>query len=276
MGLGMEQGIICSRPWMMRTALFATGALLGFAMQAQRVTDSNANLWISHWGDHRIHRQWSFHTEGHWRRAEMGQGWQQLLLRPAFNFHLNDAVLLTAGYSYYGNYPYGAYPVRFRGWEHQAWEQVQLAQSIGRVRLTHRYRLEQRFIAVVVPSANDPGSGVLDRYDFQSRLRYRIWATVPLGSKEPGPGGFSLNAYDEVFIGFGASDRIDFVQQNRISLLLGHQLSRSCTMLGGYLFQNIQRPGAAAGADLMELNSTIHVAFVCNLDLRRPSAPSVD
>lgn len=247
--------------------------LLAFVLSTdalgQRVTDHNTNLWISHWGDHRIANRWSFHTEGHWRRADLGATWQQLLLRPAVNFHLGDAVMLTAGYSFYNNYSYGAHPAPYRTWEHQAWEQLQLSQSIGRLRVHHRYRIEQRSIAIVTPDPSNPSKGRLDRYTYQNRFRYRVWATLPLGSKSAQPGRFSLNLYDEVFLNFGSSDRIDFIQQNRISALLGYRLNASTNLLLGYLLQNIQRPGAAQGTDLMEVNSTVHLAVVINLDLRR-------
>lgn len=71
--------------------------------QAPRATDPNGNLWVSQWGDHRFHERWSIHTEAHWRRADLGMNWQQLLVRPAINFHLNDQVMFK-GYSYYFNY----------------------------------------------------------------------------------------------------------------------------------------------------------------------------
>jgi len=35
------------------------------------------------------------------------------------------------------------------------------------------------------------------------------------------------------------------------------------------MLQNLQRPGAASGADLMEVNSTMHLVLVYNLDLRK-------
>lgn len=44
-------------------------------------------------------------------------------------------------------------------------------------------------------------------------------------------------------------------------------------MLLRYLYQTIQHPAAANGADLMELNSTIHLALVYNMDLRKPKLP---
>lgn len=241
----------------------------GLAASAQRVTSPNGNLWLSHWGDHRLAARWSVHTEGHWRRAGLGEHAQQLLLRPAVNFHLHDQVLLTQGYSYYENYSYGTYPIRFANHEHHLYQQVQLTQPIGRVGLQHRFRMEERFIARMVPSADDPNAAAFDRYVYQSRFRYRVWVTVPLNRPTAEPGAFTANLYDEVFLNFGDSERLDLIQQNRISLLLGYQVNRPVSVLLGYLYQTIQRPGAAGGADLIELNSTLHLAVVCNLDLRK-------
>lgn len=242
---------------------------------AQRVTDSQQHLWISHWGDQRISERWSFHTEGHWRRDNLGKDWQQLLLRPAINFHLNDQVLLTQGYSYYFNYAYGEHPIKYQNWEHHLFQQVQLSgQAIGRARLQHRFRMEERFIAKLVPSSDDPAQGEFEHYTYQSRFRYRVWLTVPLGHEKVEPGVFSAQFYDEVFLNFGDSQRSDYIHQNRISALLGYQVSKPFSVLAGYLYQTINRPGAVSGSDLMELNSTVHVALVCNLDLRKPKNPA--
>jgi hypothetical protein len=100
--------------------------------------------------------------------------------------------------------------------------------------------------------------------------------TLPLGNHEKvEPGVFSANFYDEVFLNFGDSQRLDHIHQNRISALLGYQVNKQLNILAGYLYQSIQRPGAAAGSDLIELNSTAHIALVYNLDLRRKEVPAV-
>jgi hypothetical protein len=244
--------------------------------EAQRVTDPNANLWISHWGDQRFSDKWSFHTEAHIRRANMGADWQQLLIRPAINYHLNDQVMFTFGYSYYYNYQYGAHPIKFPTWENHLYQQVQLGSAYGRLKVAHRFRMEERFIADQVASANDPTVGEFEQYVYQSRFRYRVWLTLPLGHEKVEPGVFSANFYDEVFLNFGDSQRLDYVNQNRISALLGYQVSKPFSILAGYLYQVIERPGAASGADLLELNSTLHVALVYNADLRKkePVAPA--
>ncbi len=259
-----------SGPSVLKVALVAALLFTMLPSHAQRVTDPNAHLWISHWGDHRFNKRWSFHTEAHWRRAEMGRIWQQLLLRPALNFHLNDQVMFTVGYSYYINYPYGDYPIEFQNWEHHLWQQVQLTQPLGRVKVQHRFRMEERSIAGMKADANDPANGVLDRYTYQSRFRYRVWLTLPLGKHDNVERGvFTANFYDEVFLNFGDSQRLDYINQNRISALLGYQVCKPLNVMAGYLYQTIQRPGAANGFDLVELNSTVHVVLVYNLDLRR-------
>lgn len=243
--------------------------------QTHRITDPNANVWLSHWGDQRFASRWSFHTEGHWRRTDLGERWQQLLLRPAINFHLNDQVLITQGYSYYDNYPYSTYPIRFQNWEHHLWQQVQLTQVIDRVRVQHRFRMEERFIARLQADIDDPSRGVFDTYGYQNRFRYRIWVTIPLGDHEKVvPGVFSANVYDEVFLNFGDPTRLDHINQNRISALLGHQVNNELSVLLGYLYQTTQRPAAANGVDLMELNSTLHLALVYNLDMRKKGSAS--
>jgi hypothetical protein len=207
------------------------------------------------------------------RRADLGKTWQQWLLRPAVNYHMNEQVVVTIGYSYYVNHPYGAYPITSSNWEHNVFEQVQLGQAFGRLKLTHRFRLEQRYLAVMKATGmNDDAE--LDRYMYQNRFRYRVGLVLPLGhNHKVEPGVFSANLYDEVFLNFGDSQRLDYIQQNRISAFLGYQVNRPLNLMLGYLLQTIQRPGAAQGADLVEMNSTIHLAIVYSLDLRKKAEP---
>ena len=276
------------RPWV-RYRIFAAvnapqslrGAICSLLMatcalgQAQRVTDRNSHLWISHLGDHKVSDRWGFHTEAHVRQAERGAMPQQLLLRPAINFHLNPEVLFTAGYSYYYNYRYGAYPIGVESWEHQAYQQMQFTARMGKVALQHRFRMEERFIAALKPDAASESGYTFDQYTYQSRFRIRLMATLPLGAYEKvEPKTWFLSAYDELFLNFGDNARLDLMNQNRISALLGYQYNKQGSVQVGYLLQTLQRPGAASGADLVEMNSTLHVILTYNLDLRKDRAPA--
>lgn len=241
---------------------------------AQRVVDRNANVWFTYFGDHRIKEHWSIHTEAHLRRSELGASAQQLLLRPAVNFHLSGDVLFTFGYSYYHNERYGAFPIPVANWENQLYQQVQLKARYGKLGVQHRFRMEERFIATLRSESGTASGYAFSGYAYQSRFRYRAAVTVPLSkSSTIEPGTWFFSAYDELFLNFGASDKLDHMQQNRISLLLGYQAWAQGSVQLGYLLQTIQRPGAAAGADLLEMNDTVHLLLSYDLDLR-PKAGS--
>lgn len=236
---------------------------------AQRVVDPNSNLWLSYLGDHRFGERWSLHTEFHIRQAEMGAMPQQLLIRPAINFHPGPDVIFTTGYSYYYNYRYGEYPIRAENWEHNVYEQMQFTARFGKVSLQNRFRLEQRFIASMRTDEGSTSGYVFDEYLYQSRFRVRLMATLPLGpGSKVEPQTWFLSAYDELFLNFGDSYQLDFMNQNRVSGLLGYQFNDEGSVAAGYLMQTIQRPGAAAGEDLVEMNSTLHLVLTYNLDLR--------
>jgi Protein of unknown function (DUF2490) len=246
-------------------------ALAGTGAVAQRVTERNSHLWISHLGDHKLTDQWGFHTEAHIRQAGLGAMPQQLLLRPAVNFSLNPEVMFSAGYSYYYNYRYGTYPIAVESWEHQAYQQMQFSSRVGKVALQHRFRMEERFIAAMKADPTAETGFAFDKYTYQSRFRIRLLATLPLGAQQKvEPKTWFLSAYDELFLNFGDNARLDGMNQNRISGLLGYQLNKPFNAQVGYLLQTLQRPGAAKGADLVEQNSTLHVILTCNLDFRKP------
>lgn len=238
--------------------------------QAQRVVDNNSNLWFSHWGDHRIAERWSLHSEFHIRRADFGATAQQLLIRPAVNYHLHEKVMLTGGYSYYENYRYGAFPIRAANWEHHGFAQVQFSSIINKVKMQHRYRWEHRRMAMLLPG-DDPEKFEFVGYSASNRFRYRLWVTMPLGKDGP----WSVNGYNEVFVSLGGTVPGDRFSQNRVSGLMGYHVSKELTLMAGYLYQYLNRPAAAMGADVIENNHTLHTVLVYNLGLRKGSAPVV-
>lgn len=250
-----------------RLLLFGILSTTTLAGVAQRVVSSNSNIWFSHWGDHYVAKKWSVHSEFHIRRAERGAIAQQLLIRPAVNFHLNEQVMFTAGYSYYENYPFGDYPIRFSNWEHHGFGQVQFDHALGKLKLWHRYRYEQRFLARV--GADPNGEEQFNGYGNSPRFRYRVWLTYPLGKG----GRFSANFYDEIFLTLGSTAPPDRLGQNRASLLLGYRPNARMNLMVGYLHQTLSRSGAALGQDLLDVNSTFHTVLIYNLDLRKKEPP---
>ena len=94
------------------------------AQPSTSVSDHNANAWGMYFGDHKVSEKWGVHLEGQWRRANVGRNWQQLLVRPGVNYHVNKNLMLTVGYGYIRNYPYGEFPALTAFPEHRIYQQA--------------------------------------------------------------------------------------------------------------------------------------------------------
>ena len=95
----------------------------------------------------------------------------------------NDNLLL--GYAYILSEPYvPATGVKRTTREHRIFQQFITRQSLQRVGLQHRYRLEQRFLET----------------GFRSRFRYFLGLNLPLNKSRMEAGALYLSAYGEMFL----------------------------------------------------------------------------
>lgn len=207
---------------------------LVFTVQAQtsRVSATNTNSWWMYFGNHQISDRWGLHAEAQFRLYDGVSDWQQLLLRTGVNYYASQ-VRYTLGYAFVRTYPYGEYPVTMAFPEHRLWEQVLLNQTVGKVKLNHRYRLEQRWIG-------NSTTGEFEDVRYENRFRYMLRASIPLsGNKETGK--FYLGLYDEVFVNAGKEVGYNFFDQNRAYAALGYQLGKIGKLEVGYLYQVVQQ-----------------------------------
>ena len=222
--------------------------------QARHVSDTDANGWYVYNGDHRLTNQWGAHTEFQWRRHNIITDPQQILFRVGANYYAGDHAMVTLGYGHIESYSGGSYSP-----EQRMYEQVQLRESVGRVGLTHRYRLEQRWSEL-------PGAS---SYLYLNRARYMVRGTVPLRGpklkvKEP-----YFAASEEIFIGFG-NNVPNIFDQNRAYAGLGYSLSREASVEAGYLYQIAQQRNGT----VFQHNHTLQIGFTYNFDFRGSRARS--
>ncbi|SIT93782.1 DUF2490 domain-containing protein [Pontibacter indicus] len=223
--------------------------------QSERVKDFNNNGWYMYFGDHKITPKWGLHTELQWRRHNVLKDPQQLLIRTGINYDLTPAAMFTLGYGYIETHPYGDYPAAGIFPEHRIYQQLQLRNSLARVGLTHRYRLEQRWIK--------PAGAETTTY--LNRARYMLKATLPLIGNSIEAGEPFLAAYDEIFIGFGHNIQRNIFDQNRAYAALGYKINDAATLELGYLNQIVQK----ASGTVFEHNHTLQLSFFYNLDFTR-------
>lgn len=209
---------------------------IAFRGLAQETGENQWGAWYMYFGTNRLSERFSIHSEAQLRLYETTNNFNQLLLRTGLNYHIKPSAIATLGYGYIAtdgtfDEPPGSPDSR----EHRIFEQFILTNSVWKIAIEHRYRLEQRFL--------DPGS------DTQHRARYRLQLTLPLSSV------FFLNFYDEVFLNL----QDEVFGQNRAYAALGLRLSPIATLQLGYLKNHF--PGAAF--------DRLQLGFFFNPDLRK-------
>ncbi|WP_299702361.1 DUF2490 domain-containing protein [uncultured Pontibacter sp.] len=220
--------------------------------QSERTKDFNNNGWYMYFGDHKLSNKWGLHTEVQWRRHNILKDPQQLLIRTGMNYDLTPSAMFTLGYGYIETHPYGDYPAPGTFPEHRIYQQLQLKNSVARVGLMHRYRLEQRWVR---PAGAESST-------YLNRARYMLKATLPLIGSTIDAGEPFLAAYDEIFVGFGNNIQRNIFDQNRAYAALGYKISDAATLELGYLNQIVQK----ANGVVFEHNHTLQVSLFYNLN----------
>lgn len=216
--------------------------------------------WYTYFGNFRIHEKWAIHFDGQARIDEgLGQA-RQILLRPGLQYVFNPKMNLTLGYAYISSYvpALDAFAP-----EHRIWEQFIYRHRNDRYDMTHRFRLEQRFVA----AKRRNGDGVVETADWQygNRIRYFNRTLFPLKAKLTSELPFYLAAQNEVFINF-ANQQINpnAFDQNRLLLAIGVVHKNRTRYEIGYMNQFLNAFNANR-----RMNHILHFSVLQNLDFRR-------
>lgn len=133
-----------------------------------------------------------------------------------YRFYKNGSVLLGTGqydtYSLGGNFklPVAANELRL-------WEQLVLTNNFLRVKIEHRYRIEQRWI----------------NGHYRDRFRYRLNSTIPLNKKTLEKDAIFASVFDEVYL----TDKATYFERNRVFAGLGYIVRHSFILQMGWLHQ---------------------------------------
>jgi hypothetical protein len=236
-------------------------AVSASAQGAERTTADQAHAWLTYAGEHPLRRgsPTALHLEAQVRRSELGMEWQQLLLRAGVTRALGNGVRAGAGYGHVTTHSYGELPSAADFPEHRLWQQLSVAHGVGRAAMSHRYRLEQRWLGVTGADAAAPERVTGWRYS--NRARYLARGTLPL-RREPG-GGPYLFAANEVFVSFGENVQMNLLDQNRLLLGVGRPLSPVLRVELGYLNQYLVK----ANGREFERNHTVQINLSSSVPL---------
>jgi hypothetical protein len=204
-----------------------SGSFTSFAQTRSNTTNTNA--WLMYFGNHKFSDRLGWHAEVQWRRHDFFSSNQQLLLRTGLDIYAGGNRF-TIGYAFVETYPYGGFAVANAFPEHRIWQQFLTTQTLGKLKLSHRFRLEQRMLG-------NAATGEFKDGRYENRMRYMAKATINITSGER---PIFLAAYDEIFINFGKDVAYNIFDQNRLYGAVGFTFSPTLKLEVGYLHQLVQ------------------------------------
>lgn len=207
-----------------------------FSQSNSILPDDYLGSWLMYFGTHHLNDKYSIHYETQLRNYELTNNFFQLLPRVGLNYKIDDNSMVTAGYAFI--------PTQTdfdEGWgnnmvtENRVWEQFILRNSIGSIKIRHRYRLEQRW----VKNGNNTS--------YKNRARYMLSFKIPLSKKEDFP--LFLSVYDEIFINISDEP----FNQNRLYTALGYQFNTNANVQLGYLKHHNTAAGVIQNLNRLQL-----------------------
>ncbi|MEZ0540721.1 DUF2490 domain-containing protein [Fibrella arboris] len=235
--------------------------------QNTRLNEHNTIGWYTATTNLQVSGRWSAHVEYQFRRDNLILDWQQSLLRTGIGYQVNERLALRVGYAWVETFPYGTEPIQAAGRqfpEHRLYQMATLSNPVGRVDISHRFMLEQRWVGRFL-KADSPRP---DETVFSNRLRYMFRVQVPLNKSVMGDKTIYAAAYNEVLLSFGKNVNENVFDQNRLGVLVGYRFNPRFRLEGGYLQQILQLPREVSGRNVFQHNSGLIVTTVINLDLR--------
>jgi len=199
--------------------------LLFFIPKASLSRDSNLGNWLIYIGNKKLDSKWNIHNEVQYRNYNAVGDLEQLLLRTGLGYNLtenNNNILIGYGYILSENY-IGETDDKISINEHRIFQQFTTKQSLWKVKLSHRYRFEQRFV----------------ESDFKMRFRYFLGLNIPLQHKEDGKNPLYISAYNEIFLNTESS----VFDRNRVYGGLGYKFSENLKLELGYMNQFFENSG---------------------------------
>jgi len=177
--------------------------------------------WFFFLNSTRFNKKWGLHLDMQVRSHDNWNGVRNILVRPGLTYYIQPNQNATAGYLIVPTLPQDGATLT----EHRLWEQYIISHKAFTGNLSHRFRLEQRFI-------EKPGDNRL----FAQRLRYFFRHIQPLKNNGFTEGPF-VALQNETFANIQNKENTNghFFDQNRAYLAAGYRFSKKFDAEAGYM-----------------------------------------
>lgn len=233
---------------MKKIVLAACFSVFASSLLAQTVNQNTG--WFMFLNSTKFNDKWGMHFDFQVRTQDSWDGVRNLLIRPGVTYYINKNSNATVGYLYTSTslqFTPAMASAKSTLTEHRIWQQyIYNHQPWKGAALSHRFRLEQRFIERQTDDL------------FSQRFRYFFRLVQPLQKQK---GAFTKGMFaalqNELFFNLQNKDQLNgsLFDQNRAYLAVGYRVSKSFDIEAGYLNQSIK------GANSNTVNNVAQLAL---------------
>lgn len=216
----------------MRFAFSLLAALFLITASSTAQTVNQNSGWLFLLNNTKISDKWGAYVDVQVRSADDWKNVRNFLFRPGVTYYANSNNEFTLGYLLNQTFLHTDGASDNTLTEHRIWEQYVYKQKLSTIGVSHRFRLEQRFI-------ERAGNNDL----FSQRLRYFVRFILPLQkNKQTFTEGLYAALQNELFFNLQNKDQLNkkLFDQNRAYLALGYRASKKLDLEIGYLNQAIK------------------------------------
>lgn len=179
-----------------------------------------------------IGEKWSLFGEGQVRSLKFYNNFHYYEYKGGITYKVHQDLSLTLGAGSYQTYKEGGdFVLPKNNDEFRLWPQVILLQSLGKIKIEHRYRAEFRFTS----------------NGYRNRFRYRFGLSYPFGKVKNDYKPYQISVGDEIFF----TNKEPYFERNRILFAFNYKPSKSTSLQIGFLHQFDYRINDETGSDFL-------------------------
>lgn len=165
-----------------------------------------------------LNKKWSVWAELQLRSLQFYDQFHYHETKGGVQYNIGEASSILAGFGRYVTYsPGGNFKQPLLNDELRTWLQFSMGNRFGKLRVDHRYRIEQRWTSA----------------GYRNRFRYRLSLTIPINKAKMETGALYATGWDEIFL----TNLQPHFERNRFFLGLGYEVSDPFTLQAGLLNQ---------------------------------------
>jgi hypothetical protein len=220
-------------------------------------TKQDQRVWFAYVGQYKVSGKWGYHIEAQFRLDNQLQQNLQNAFRLGAVYFLKPNETLIGGYALVNTF--NPTLEKFSR-ESRLWEQYQIGKKWSENTMTHRLRLEQRWVQRLAT-----GTGESNTTNYQNRFRYLNRNIIHLLNLRSEREEFYAVVQDEIFLALGDNKvNSKFLDQNRFLVGFGLSYNNNIRLELGYMNQFVT---SSYGDDVM--NHVVSISLFQNLDLQK-------